>query len=75
VSCGGIHNDGVWNEEGATLKLIVRPPRWKNDWAYTGYGVLIIAFLYGARRSRSTSAEQKAKMRESATSPRIAIEG
>ena len=60
----GSNNDGVWNEEGATLKLIVRPPWWKTTWAYTGYGVLIIAFLYGARRFEINQREQKAKMRE-----------
>ena len=60
----GSNNDGVWNEEGASLRVIVTPPWWKTTWAYTGYGILIIAFLWGARRFEINQREQKAKMRE-----------
>jgi ligand-binding sensor domain-containing protein/signal transduction histidine kinase/DNA-binding response OmpR family regulator len=28
------NNDGVWNERGATLKVVVTPPFWKTGWAY-----------------------------------------
>ncbi len=26
------NNDGVWNEEGAAIKIIIRPPFWKTVW-------------------------------------------
>ncbi|MEX2235581.1 MAG: ATP-binding protein [Cyclobacteriaceae bacterium] len=43
----GSNNDGVWNEEGATLLIIIAPPWWQTWWAYSLYGVALIAiFLY-----------------------------
>jgi signal transduction histidine kinase len=46
----GSNNDGVWNEEGATMRLIITPPWWKTVWAYGSYGVLLIAGMYSFRR-------------------------
>lgn len=39
------NNDGIWNEEGATLKIIQRPPPWKTWWAYTLYTLLVLAII------------------------------
>jgi len=61
----GTNNDGVWNEEGASLLLTVTPPWWKTRWAYTFYGLFAIGFLYSARRFELNRREQKAKVRES----------
>ena len=61
----GSNNDGLWNDEGAFLALTVTPPWWKSDWAYGSYFVLILAFLYGARRFEINRREQKARVRES----------
>ena len=61
----GSNNDGLWNNDGATLALTVTPPWWKSTWAYGTYGVMIIAFLYGARRFEINQREQKARIRES----------
>lgn len=46
----GSNNDGIWNEEGAALKIIVHPPWWKTWWAYSFYALVIGAALYGIRR-------------------------
>jgi signal transduction histidine kinase/DNA-binding response OmpR family regulator len=46
----GSNSLGVWNDEGASVRLIVTPPWWKTIWAYIGYGVAIILVLYGMRR-------------------------
>jgi diguanylate cyclase (GGDEF)-like protein len=38
------NNDGVWNREGAAIKVTVIPAPWDTWWAYLGYAsVLIIA--------------------------------
>ena len=37
------NNNGVWNEEGAILKIIVRPPWWRTTLAYIAYLLLLIA--------------------------------
>ncbi|MFQ6009472.1 MAG: triple tyrosine motif-containing protein, partial [Candidatus Zixiibacteriota bacterium] len=46
----GSNNDGVWNEEGTSVRIIVTPPWWKTWWAYTLYVILIGALFYGYRR-------------------------
>ncbi len=46
----GSNNDGVWNEEGTSLKIIVTPPWWRTRWAYAAYVMLFGAALYGWRR-------------------------
>jgi serine phosphatase RsbU (regulator of sigma subunit) len=61
----GSNNDGVWNEEGAALKLTVTPPWWKSTWAYIAYAILAIGFLYGVRQFEINQREQKARIRES----------
>lgn len=39
------NNDGVWNEDGHSIQLIVLPPPWKTWWAYTIYAATIIILL------------------------------
>ncbi|MEW5797570.1 MAG: two-component regulator propeller domain-containing protein [Bacteroidota bacterium] len=46
----GSNNDGVWNEQGASLLVIITPPWWKTTWAYISYFVLFVSLLYSARR-------------------------
>jgi signal transduction histidine kinase len=46
----GSNNDGIWNEEGAKLKIIITPPFWQSAWAYGIYAVLLIFILYVVRR-------------------------
>jgi signal transduction histidine kinase/ligand-binding sensor domain-containing protein/DNA-binding response OmpR family regulator len=46
----GTNNDGIWNENGASLKITITPPWWKTWWAYSLYVILLGAILYGVRR-------------------------
>ena len=39
------NNDGVWNEQGQSIQLVVLPPPWKTWWAYSIYAALIIGML------------------------------
>ena len=41
---------GIWNDEEATLKIVIRPPFWKTTWAFLLYALLICAALYIAFR-------------------------
>ncbi|MBF8296121.1 MAG: signal transduction histidine kinase [Bacteroidetes bacterium] len=61
----GSNNDGVWNDQGAVLRLIVNPPWWKTWWAYGGYAVMVFGLLYSLRRFELNRREQKARVRES----------
>jgi ligand-binding sensor domain-containing protein len=40
----GSNSDGVWNEEGTSIKIIVNPPFWKTWW----FRVLFVLFIAGA---------------------------
>jgi signal transduction histidine kinase/ligand-binding sensor domain-containing protein/DNA-binding response OmpR family regulator len=44
------NRDGVWNEEGASLKIIISPPFWATWWAYSLYVIFFGLILYGVRR-------------------------
>ncbi|MGA7990163.1 MAG: two-component regulator propeller domain-containing protein [Thermoanaerobaculia bacterium] len=49
----GSNSDGVWNEKGASLGIVVEPPPWKSAWAYMLYALAIAgAVAYFVRRSR-----------------------
>ncbi|UCH64928.1 MAG: hypothetical protein JSW63_09965, partial [Ignavibacterium sp.] len=40
------NRDGVWNEEGASIKLIISPPFWATTWAYIVYAIIILSIIY-----------------------------
>jgi len=40
------NSDGIWNEKGASIQLIIRPPWWKTWWAYCIYGLLIAGAIW-----------------------------
>lgn len=61
----GSNNDGLWNEDGASLGLVVTPPWWKTRWAYALYALLGFGFLYVVRRVEINRREQKTQIRES----------
>jgi len=45
----GANNDGVWNNEGASIGITILPPLWKTWWAYTLYILFVVgilAFIY-----------------------------
>ncbi|MEX2232495.1 MAG: two-component regulator propeller domain-containing protein, partial [Cyclobacteriaceae bacterium] len=41
----GSNNDGVWNEEGTRLTILITPPWWQTWWAYSFYGVTLIGIF------------------------------
>jgi signal transduction histidine kinase/ligand-binding sensor domain-containing protein/DNA-binding response OmpR family regulator len=40
------NKDGVWNETGTSIKIIILPPWWKTWWAYIFYVMIIGSILY-----------------------------
>ncbi|MGK2861764.1 MAG: two-component regulator propeller domain-containing protein [Chitinophagaceae bacterium] len=42
----GTNSDGVWNEKGTSIIIIIRPPWWRSWWAYTFYGAFFIAGIF-----------------------------
>jgi len=46
----GSNNDGIWNEAGTSLKIIISPPWWSTWWSYILYGfVMVIVFTLSTR--------------------------
>ena len=56
------NNDGVWNEQGASLAILITPPWWRTWWAYALYGTLVLAALFGARRYEMNRLRLKARL-------------
>lgn len=53
----GSNNDGIWNQEGASMQISISPPIWKSWWAYTTYffmalGVILLFQRYQTERIR-----------------------
>jgi len=53
----GSNNDGVWNEEGASIKVTVTPPLWETWW-FRGIAILLLAgVVLGGYRLRVKNIE------------------
>ncbi len=39
------NNDGIWNNEGYALRMIIKPPLWWNGWSITFYILLVITSI------------------------------
>ncbi|WP_192579057.1 sensor histidine kinase [Fibrisoma limi] len=47
------NNDGIWNEKGAAIRLVILPPWWLTGWAYILYTGLVALGVWGLVRYRS----------------------
>jgi signal transduction histidine kinase/ligand-binding sensor domain-containing protein len=56
------NSDGVWNEKGASIQIIIYPPWWLTWWAWVIYIILFVAAVYGfvAYRSRKLMHDKRA---------------
>lgn len=54
----GSNNDGVWNENGASLRIVIKPPLWRTMWFQICVSIILIYFLYKII-SRKMNAIQK----------------
>ena len=63
------NNDGIWNEEGTSLRITILPPWWKATWAYALYTLLLLGAAVGTylvQHARIVRNErEKAQLRES----------
>ena len=46
------NNDGIWNEEGATMVIHILPPPWRTWWAYLIYLISSIGSVYAFSKYR-----------------------
>ena len=59
----GSNNDGIWNEEGASLRITIHPPWWRTGWAYAVYALLLIAGIVTAARLQRAQVIKKERER------------
>ena len=55
------NNDGVWNEEGASIKITITPPWWETTWFRIGLGLLVVGLLVGGYGWRVRSVEARSR--------------
>ncbi len=60
----GSNNEGLWNETGTSVAIVISPPWWQTMWAYAMYASLFVGALLGAYRLRirQIRLQQTAKM-------------
>jgi PAS domain S-box-containing protein len=56
----GSNGDGVWNEEGVSIKVMVPTPWWKTWWFLGSLGLALLALSFGAHRWRLWNVERRA---------------
>ena len=44
------NSNGVWNEEGKSINITITPPWWKTWWAYSLYGLILLALIIALDR-------------------------
>ncbi len=61
----GSNNDGIWNETGASVTIIIRPPFWLTWWFMMAVSLLIVGGSFGFYRFRiSIIKKQKALLEQ-----------
>ncbi len=66
----GTNNDGVWNESGASLRVIIDPPFWKTAWFIalsSVISILVLLAFHGAqvnRKVRQSVAMERVRLHE-----------
>jgi signal transduction histidine kinase/ligand-binding sensor domain-containing protein len=58
------NNDGVWNEEGTSLKITIKPPWWKTIVAYFSYLLAIGIFIFFYNRYRVNKMDKEKRVLE-----------
>jgi signal transduction histidine kinase len=62
----GSNNNGIWNERGASVKVVINPPPWRTWWAYAFYFLCLIAVVFAVDRfqRRRLIEKEREKARE-----------
>jgi signal transduction histidine kinase/DNA-binding response OmpR family regulator len=64
------NSDGVWNETGTAIQIIIIPPWWQTWWAYTLYAILSAAALVGFIKRRELALRKRTEELEAAVAQR-----
>lgn len=59
----GSNNDGLWNEEGVAVRVIIHPPWWQRWWFRGAAALLVLMFGTVLYRRRVKTVRMKAELR------------
>jgi signal transduction histidine kinase len=68
----GSNNDGVWNEEGVSIKVTVVPPFWDTWWFWGIVALILAGSAFGGYRLRVQGLEARSRELESQVKERTA---
>jgi len=72
----GSNGDGIWNEQGRSIHIIIHPPWWETTFAYIGYGIFFLGLVFGIdrfqRKRLLAKARERARIKESEMRAQIA---
>jgi ligand-binding sensor domain-containing protein/signal transduction histidine kinase len=57
------NSDGVWNEQGVSLPILITPPLWKTNWFRALCMAVVLAMLWAAYRYRVRQLQHEFNMR------------
>ncbi|HVN19714.1 MAG TPA: two-component regulator propeller domain-containing protein [Dongiaceae bacterium] len=58
----GSNSDGVWNEEGVSLPILITPPWWRTNWFRAFCGAAFLALLWAAYQLRVRQLQHQFEM-------------
>lgn len=58
------NSDGFWNEDAASIKIVIKPPFWRSGLAYIFYFFLLIGILLRARHQILKSERSRYKLHQ-----------
>jgi PAS domain S-box-containing protein len=61
----GSNNDGVWNETGKSLRIVITPPWWETWWFRGAVMVVVVGLAFGGYRWRVHSIQRQNRLLES----------
>lgn len=61
----GSNNDGVWNNQGSSIKIIVNPPLWATWWAFLIYSIICVVTLYRGLKTNEQRLRRETEKRYS----------
>jgi len=71
----GSNSDGVWNEEGASLRIVIIPPIWMT-WEFRLFlGVIALAVVFGVYKLRTRAIKKKRNSLQKEVNERMIAEG
>ncbi len=48
----GSNSDGVWNEEGVSLPILIMPPWWRTNWFRAFFAIVVMTLIWAAYQLR-----------------------